>query len=65
MNYSSAKIDLALFDLENDVGETTNVAEQHPKVVARIQQLAEEMRHELGDTLTKRQGVGMRPPGKI
>ncbi|MCA9122881.1 MAG: sulfatase [Planctomycetaceae bacterium] len=65
VNYSSAKIDLALFDLENDVGETTNVAEQHPKVVARIQQLAEEMRHELGDTLTKRQGVGMRPPGKI
>jgi arylsulfatase A-like enzyme len=64
-NYTPARIELALFDLENDIGETTDVAEQHPDVVARIQHLAEEMRTDLGDSLTDRQGSGVRPPGRI
>jgi arylsulfatase A-like enzyme len=38
-----------LVDLENDVGETTNVAERHPEVVARLLALAEAMREDLGD----------------
>ena len=38
-----------LVDLENDVGETTDVSEQHPQVVQRLLSLAERMRDDLGD----------------
>ncbi len=38
-----------LVDLENDLGETTNVAHQHPDVVERLLALAEAMRDDLGD----------------
>jgi arylsulfatase A-like enzyme len=62
---STAKIGLALYDLEVDVGETTNVAEKHPDVVGRLKALAEKERDELGDSLTQRQGKGVRPPGRL
>ena len=65
VDYATATIELALFDLENDLGETTNVAEQFPDVVKRIKSLAAEMRAELGDSRTKQQGSGVRPPGRI
>ena len=61
--YQHKTIGPALFDLKNDVGETTDVAEDHPEVVARLEAIAERARHDLGDTLTKRQGVGVRPHG--
>ena len=38
-----------LFDLEKDVGETTDVAEKHPEVVARLTRLADEARKDIGD----------------
>lgn len=38
-----------LVDLEHDIGETTNVATQHPQVVERLLNLAESMREDLGD----------------
>ncbi len=57
------KIGLSLFDLEADVGETTDVQEQHPQVMSRMQQLASAMRAELGDV--KRTGSGQRVPGRI
>lgn len=62
-NYSQGRIELSLFDLDNDIGETTNVADQHPEVVQRLQHLADEMRKDLGDNNTK--GNGIRPAGKI
>jgi arylsulfatase A-like enzyme len=61
--YLIRKIDLSLFDLEQDVGETTNVADQHPQVVRQLLELAEKAREELGDSLTGRQGRGVRPCG--
>ena len=39
----------ALFNLDDDIGETTDVAAQHPDVVARLQTLAEASRVDLGD----------------
>jgi arylsulfatase A len=59
------EIGLALFDLDNDVGETTNVAGQHPDVVKRLEELAAECREDLGDSQTKREGKNVRPPGMI
>jgi len=38
-----------LFDLEADIGETTDVADQHPEVVERLLQLAEQIREDVGD----------------
>ncbi|RMF86707.1 MAG: arylsulfatase [Planctomycetota bacterium] len=35
------KKELELYDLRNDIGETTNVADQHPDVVARLTEVAE------------------------
>ena len=40
---------LFLVDLQNDPGETTNVAAQNPEVVKRLLGLAESMRDDLGD----------------
>jgi arylsulfatase A-like enzyme len=58
-------IELALFDLESDPGETQNVAAAHPDVVARLQQFAEAARDDLGDTATKRTGKNVRAPGRL
>ncbi len=65
VNYSSAKTDLELYDLKNDVGEKTNVAEDHPDVVERLNKHAEEARTDLGDRLTNREGKGIRPAGRL
>jgi arylsulfatase len=54
-----------LYDLVNDLGETTDVARSHPEIVARLLAVAEHWRAELGDSLTNRQGAGVRPAGKI
>ncbi|OHB81324.1 MAG: arylsulfatase, partial [Planctomycetes bacterium RBG_16_64_10] len=35
--YTQAEIGLSLFDLKTDPGETTNLADQHPDVVERLQ----------------------------
>lgn len=64
--YESRNIERAqLFDLDTDVGETTDVAERHPDIVRRLLDLAEKARADLGDALTHRQGQGVREPGKV
>ena len=63
--YQSGKIGRELFDLKNDVGETRNVIEKHPEVVARLEAAAEEARKDLGDKLTNRKGNGVRPIGRL
>lgn len=52
-------------DLVADIGETTDVAAQHPNVVTRLQGLAEKARDDLGDSLTRRTGRGVREPGRV
>ena len=54
-----------LYDLESDIGETADLATQRPEVVKRLEALAEQAREELGDSLTKRVGKGVREPGRI
>lgn len=63
--YSQGSIGLELFDLDEDPGETTNVADKHPDVVARLQKLADAAREDLGDTLTKVRGNGIRRAGRL
>ena len=61
--YSQAKIELSLFDMEKDIGETTDVKNKYPQVVKKLQALGERMRTELGDN--RRPGKGMRQPGRL
>jgi len=65
VKYDQARIGLSLFDLEKDIGETTDVKDQHPDVVARIKALADVMRKDLGDGATKMRPTGARPAGKL
>jgi len=63
--YSTQKTPLALYDLEADVGEKTDVARTHAAVVQQIQEKleADGVRADLGDTRLKIQGAGVRKPG--
>ncbi|MDP7011700.1 MAG: sulfatase-like hydrolase/transferase, partial [Verrucomicrobiota bacterium] len=61
--YSQDRIGLSLFDLDKDIGETTDVKEKHPEILAKMQKLGEAMREELGDN--RRQGKGQRQPGRL
>ncbi|MBL8866321.1 MAG: sulfatase-like hydrolase/transferase [Planctomycetia bacterium] len=63
--YRQVKLDTMLFDLETDVGEQMNVADQYPEVVKRLQALAEKARADMGDSLTKRVGTNVREPGRL
>lgn len=59
--YVQRKTGLELYDLSKDIGEKSNVAAQHPEVVTRLQGMADVMRQELGDSLTKAKGKAVRP----
>jgi arylsulfatase A len=63
--YVRKEIELSLFDLETDAGETTNVATQNPDVVKKLTGYAEQARDDLGDSLTKRIGKNVRPAGQM
>jgi arylsulfatase A len=62
---SQPKTELALYDLENDIGELDNVSAQNPEAVAKLTALAEVARDDLGDALTKRVGKNLRPAGRL
>ncbi|MEX0819717.1 MAG: sulfatase-like hydrolase/transferase, partial [Pirellulaceae bacterium] len=51
-----------LYHLDRDIGESRNVAEENPEVVARLRQLAEETKDDLGTTGI---GPGCRQLGKV
>ena len=44
--YDTKKIELSLFDMENDPYETTNVLDSYPEVAKRLRAFAEEHRRE-------------------
>ena len=54
-----------LYDLEADVGETTDVSNQYPEVVRRLEALAEKAREDMGDSVTGRPGNNLRPVGEL
>jgi arylsulfatase A-like enzyme len=54
-----------LYDMRSDIKETRNVAAEHPDIVKRLLELAEQCRAELGDTSLGRTGAGVRAPGGV
>jgi arylsulfatase A-like enzyme len=64
--YSQRKVEHEeLYDLANDISESTDVAAQHPDIVKQLEGCAEEARADLGDGLTKRSGANRREPGHV
>jgi len=61
VRYVGKKTGRELYDLKNDVGETTNVIADHPEIVERLERLADSMRSQLGDALQKKKGPEIRP----
>lgn len=59
------KMEASLFDMKKDVGETTNVALQHPDVMKKLMMFVERGRDDLGDTLVGRAGRNLRAPGRL
>lgn len=55
--------DIELYDLRRDPGERYNVISQHPHVVIKLTEIADKMRDELGDDLTRNKGKERRLPG--
>ncbi len=53
----------ALYDLEADIGETTDIGSHWPEVVEELAALAEEGKRMLGSGMQR--GVLERPPGKV
>ena len=58
--YRRDSIGLALFDLDSDPGESTNVANDHPDTVALLMELMDQAREDLGDALTGTAGRNIR-----
>ncbi len=63
--YKELKCGLELYNLETDIGESTDLSANHPEVVTRLTQLADKIRAELGDSLTQKSGTELRPAGKL
>jgi len=62
---STEKVPQQLFDLEADIGETTDVSRQYPSVVNRLMAHVERMRQDLGDQLMGMPGRNRRPAGSV
>ncbi|XZE36249.1 sulfatase family protein [Pirellulaceae bacterium SH501] len=62
---NEAVLEVALYDLDADIGETTNVISTNPEVAQWMQSEADAWRSDLGDSLKKIQGSGVRPVGKL
>jgi arylsulfatase A-like enzyme len=59
-----AKETLELYDLEADIGETTNLAGQHPEIVEQLKQKLQACREDIGDECTNTEGENVRPIGR-
>jgi len=61
--FGESKEGLRLYNLDKDIGETTDVAAEHPEMVAKLKALAEKQAAALCDGSPE--GPGVREPGKV
>ncbi|MDG2170465.1 MAG: sulfatase-like hydrolase/transferase, partial [Opitutales bacterium] len=65
VQYDSETAELALYNMDADPAETTNVKDQYPEIFKQLSAAADRYREELGDKLTKTTGSNLRRPGKL
>jgi len=63
--YTNGRTETALYNLEWDLGESQDLKEKYPDVVARLETLAEGARAELGDSLRMQKGTALRAPAQL
>jgi arylsulfatase A len=63
--YTEEKIELSLYNLDTDIGESKDLKAAQPEVVVRLEQLADKARLELGDSARKMTGAGFRAPAQV
>jgi hypothetical protein len=51
--------------LDNDIGETKNLAAQYPQIVEELKNIAGSARAKPGDRILNKKGKGVRKPGRI
>lgn len=54
-----------LYNLSEDIGETKNIYDEHPDIVAQIMKKVEACREDMGDAVTGVKGRNVRPIGRI
>jgi arylsulfatase A len=54
-----------LYDLETDIGETTNIYDQHPDIVADLRAKIDACRKDIGDAAAGIEGENIRPSGRV
>lgn len=54
-----------LYNLREDIGETTNIYTEHPDIVARLMEKIETCRQDMGDSVTGITGKNVRPIGRV
>lgn len=54
-----------LYDLAKDIGETHNLYQKRPDIVADLEPFVAACRHDLGDTVTGVTGAAIRPQGRV
>ncbi len=54
-----------LFDLDADVGETSDCYQDHPDIVKQLTELADRCREDLGDERLNVEGKNCRPVGRV
>jgi arylsulfatase A len=54
-----------LYDLESDIGETSNVYDQNPEVVKALLAKADACRKDIGDSALAIEGENVRPAGRV
>ena len=64
-SYSTGETDIELYNLKIDIGETIDLAKEHPDIVRRLTKIGNKARNELGDRLKRIKGKGVRPEGRL
>jgi len=54
-----------LYDLEADIGETTNLYDQYPEVVQELEAKIQACREDIGDEAVGMEGANCRPIGRV
>jgi arylsulfatase A len=55
----------ALYNLDTDVGETTNLYDQHPDIVQNLKAKIDACRQDIGDDAADIKGQNIRPAGRV
>ena len=63
--YSKGVAKLSLYNLKKDIGEKTNVVDQHHDIVEELWVLVDSARNSLGDKIAVMEGNEVREPGRV